>query len=109
MRFSTTAGFRARSPGPPAAAGVSGLPAGPEEQHGTRQRVARSILDHGPSTAAELAARLELTQAAVRRHLDALVAEGIAEPTARGRLELHAKGTHRRRPGPGALWGPPAS
>ncbi|MDB1088476.1 ArsR family transcriptional regulator [Streptomyces sp. ACA25] len=52
----------------------------PEEQLGTRQRVARSILDHGPSTAAELAVRLELTQAAVRRHLDALVGEGVVEP-----------------------------
>ncbi|UTO68226.1 helix-turn-helix transcriptional regulator [Streptomyces rapamycinicus] len=52
----------------------------PEEQHGTRNRVARSILDHGPSTAAELALRLELTQAAVRRHLDTLVADGVVEP-----------------------------
>ncbi|MEV4436064.1 helix-turn-helix domain-containing protein [Streptomyces sp. NPDC049555] len=51
-----------------------------DEQRGTRNRVARSILDHGPSTAAELAERLELTQAAVRRHLDTLVAEGIVEP-----------------------------
>ncbi|MEE1941604.1 helix-turn-helix domain-containing protein [Streptomyces sp. TRM 70361] len=55
-------------------------PSAPEEQHGTRNRVARSVLDHGPSTAAELAERLELTQAAVRRHLDALVAEGVVEP-----------------------------
>lgn len=62
------------------ATGASGLPAALEEQHGTRQRVARSILDHGPSTAAELADRLELTQAAVRRHLDALTAEGVVEP-----------------------------
>ncbi|MEV0599131.1 ArsR family transcriptional regulator [Streptomyces sp. NPDC050315] len=51
-----------------------------DEAHGTRNRVARSILDHGPSTAAELALRLELTQAAVRRHLDALQAEGVVEP-----------------------------
>lgn len=51
-----------------------------EPQHGTRNRVARSILDHGPSTAAELAVRLELTQAAVRRHLDTLVADGVVEP-----------------------------
>ncbi|NJQ15804.1 transcriptional regulator [Streptomyces bohaiensis] len=66
----------------PVAAPATGAhaPAGGEEQHGTRRRVARSILDHGPSTAAELAGRLELTQAAVRRHLDALVAEGIVEP-----------------------------
>ncbi|GAA1918670.1 transcriptional regulator [Streptomyces sodiiphilus] len=51
----------------------------PEEPHGTRGRVARSILDHGPSTAAELARRLGLTQAAVRRHLDALAADQVVE------------------------------
>lgn len=45
----------------------------------TRNRVASSILGHGPSTAADLAERLGLTQAAVRRHLDALVAENIVE------------------------------
>ncbi|WP_405592533.1 helix-turn-helix transcriptional regulator [Streptomyces sp. NBC_01190] len=48
----------------------------------TRTRVARSILDHGPSTAADLAERLGLTQAAVRRHLDALCAEDMVEPHA---------------------------
>ena len=46
----------------------------------TRHRVVRSILDHGPSTAADLAARLSLTPAAVRRHLDQLVEEGAVEP-----------------------------
>ena len=45
----------------------------------TRQRVARSILDHGPSTAAALAERLVLTPAAVRRHLDQLVDDGSVE------------------------------
>ncbi|WP_432093862.1 helix-turn-helix transcriptional regulator [Streptomyces sp. bgisy100] len=49
-------------------------------QRSTRNRVARSILDHGPSTAAELAQRLRLTQAAVRRHLDSLVADNVVEP-----------------------------
>lgn len=54
--------------------------AGESEGHrGTRDRVARSILDHGPSTAADLADRLELTAAAVRRHLDTLLAEGLVE------------------------------
>jgi predicted ArsR family transcriptional regulator len=48
-------------------------------ERSTRNRVARSILDHGPSTVAELAERLGLTQAAVRRHLDALVADGVVE------------------------------
>ncbi|WP_370095158.1 helix-turn-helix transcriptional regulator [Streptacidiphilus sp. MAP12-20] len=43
----------------------------------SRDRVARSILDHGPSSAADLAERLGLTQAAVRRHLDALTAAGL--------------------------------
>jgi len=57
----------------------------------TRERVARSILVNGPSTAADLAVRLDLTPAAVRRHLDHLLAEGSLEardprPTAtRGR------------------------
>jgi predicted ArsR family transcriptional regulator len=46
----------------------------------TRDRVARSILDHGPSSASDLAERLGLTQAAVRRHLDAMVAAGLVEP-----------------------------
>jgi predicted ArsR family transcriptional regulator len=45
----------------------------------TRERVARSILVNGPSTAAVLAVRLDLTPAAVRRHLDHLLAEGALE------------------------------
>jgi predicted ArsR family transcriptional regulator len=45
----------------------------------TRQRVARSILVNGPSTAAALAERLDLTPAAVRRHLDQLLDEGAVE------------------------------
>ncbi|WP_432107300.1 helix-turn-helix transcriptional regulator [Streptomyces sp. AA1529] len=64
----------------PATGGAASGPSAQDEQHGTRNKVARSVLDHGPSTAAELALRLELTQAAVRRHLDALVAEGVVEP-----------------------------
>ena len=46
----------------------------------TRNRVARSILENGPSTAAALAERLALTPAAVRRHLDTLLAEGVLTP-----------------------------
>lgn len=46
---------------------------GRESDESTRERVARSILEHGPSTAAELAERLGLTPAAIRRHLDVLV------------------------------------
>jgi predicted ArsR family transcriptional regulator len=53
------------------------LAAGFRADTSTRDRVARSILDHGPSTVADLARRLGLTQAAVRRHLDALVADDL--------------------------------
>ena len=45
----------------------------------TRDRVARTILENGPSTAADLALRLDLTPAAVRRHLDHLADEGVVE------------------------------
>jgi predicted ArsR family transcriptional regulator len=42
----------------------------------TRVRIARSLLDQGPSTVAELAQRLGLTSAAIRRHLDAALLDG---------------------------------
>lgn len=45
----------------------------------TRQRVARCLLNDGPITAAAVAERLDLTPAAVRRHLDQLVEDGAAE------------------------------
>lgn len=45
----------------------------------TREAVARSILENGPSTAVVLGERLNLTPAGIRRHLDALVADGILE------------------------------
>jgi predicted ArsR family transcriptional regulator len=44
---------------------------------GTRDAVARLVLERGPQTAAALAGRLELSPAAIRRHLDALVADGL--------------------------------
>ncbi len=43
---------------------------------GTRLAVARLLLERGPTTAADVAAELELSGAAVRRHLDALIADG---------------------------------
>ncbi|WP_232303561.1 helix-turn-helix domain-containing protein [Pseudofrankia sp. DC12] len=48
----------------------------------TRDRVVRILLEAGPSTAAELAHRLDLSSAAIRRHLDAMVADGILTPAA---------------------------
>ena len=50
----------------------------PQDQP-TRERVVRSVMVNGPSTAAALAERLELTPAAVRRHLDHLLEEGTLE------------------------------
>jgi predicted ArsR family transcriptional regulator len=49
----------------------------PAEDGRTRDRVSGLLLEHGPQTAAELAARLGLSAAAVRRHLDGLVATGL--------------------------------
>lgn len=59
----------------------------------TRRRVLQSIMEHGPSTAVELAERLALTPAAIRRHLTVLAERGelaareqrISGPRGRGR------------------------
>jgi len=51
----------------------------PQHDHPTRERVVRSVMVNGPSTAAALAERLELTPAAVRRHLDHLLEDGTLE------------------------------
>src|SRR5215469_9703610 len=72
---STTPGAASRGAG-----GTSAPEAGWSER-GTRARVARLILEHGPSTAASLGTRLGLTPAAIRRHLDNLLADGLVETT----------------------------
>jgi predicted ArsR family transcriptional regulator len=51
----------------------------PGEDIRTRDAIARSILENGPSTASTLSQRLSLTPAGIRRHLDLLVADGILE------------------------------
>jgi predicted ArsR family transcriptional regulator len=51
----------------------------PGAERGTRGQVARLILELGPTTAATLGGRLGLTPAAIRRHLDTLLAEGLIE------------------------------
>jgi predicted ArsR family transcriptional regulator len=48
----------------------------------TRDRVRSLLLELGPSTAAVLGERLGLSVAGVRRHLDALVADGTVVPAA---------------------------
>ena len=84
-----------RTAGTIGAAAGSGMPAGAHGQIGgersTRARIARLILENGPVTAAALSTRLGLTPAAVRRHLDDLLADGMIEirsarrPASRGR------------------------
>ncbi len=67
-----------------------GSTAGPERtgEGRTRAAVIKTVLSDGPITAAALAARLGISAAAVRRHLDQLLAEGaigFREPPARAR------------------------
>ena len=50
----------------------------PEDSR-TRDLVARSILENGPTSAVILAKRLGFTPAGIRRHLDALLSEGLLE------------------------------
>ncbi|MDX6212805.1 MAG: hypothetical protein QOF82_1892 [Frankiales bacterium] len=56
----------------------------------TRDRVAKAMLEQGPVSAATLGDLLGLTPAAVRRHLDAMTAEGrvveVAERPVRGKV-----------------------
>lgn len=59
----------------------------------TRERVVSSILHHGPSTAGELAERLGLTAAAVRRHLTGLTEDGLV--TSREKRVFGARGRGR--------------
>jgi predicted ArsR family transcriptional regulator len=63
----------------------------------TRDRVTRVLLENGPSTASDLAEGLGLTPAAIRRHLEAMLADGtiVAHeershgPRGRGRPARH--------------------
>ncbi len=51
--------------------------AGDSRESRTRDEVARLLLEHGPATAASLSERLHLSPPAIRRHLDALLADGL--------------------------------
>ncbi len=61
----------------PAGSEADGRASGSEQS--TRARIARLILENGPVTAAGLGTRLGLTPAAIRRHLDHLLADGMIE------------------------------
>ncbi len=49
------------------------------EDSRTRDAIARSILENGPSTAVVLGQRLNLMPSGIRRHLDLLIADGVLE------------------------------
>ncbi len=63
---------------------------------GTRKAVARLLLEQGPVTAASVASALELSAPAVRRHLDALIADGEAEARAASRRARRGRGRPAR-------------
>ena len=65
---------------------------------GTREAVARLLMEQGPVTAAAVAAALELSGPAVRRHLDALIDDGEAE------VRAAARRVHRGRGRPAKLY-----
>jgi predicted ArsR family transcriptional regulator len=54
-----------------------GTPATPDGR--TRDRVTQLLLEHGAATAAQLGAELGLSPAAIRKHLDAMLTEGLVE------------------------------
>ncbi|WP_375490445.1 helix-turn-helix transcriptional regulator [uncultured Jatrophihabitans sp.] len=56
---------------------AAGHDEGARQADRTRDAVARLVLERGPQTAAALGEQLGLSAAAVRRHLDALVADGV--------------------------------
>ncbi|MGH3565714.1 MAG: helix-turn-helix transcriptional regulator [Pseudonocardia sp.] len=60
-------------------AGAEGIDAPSTGDGTTRVAVARLLMEQGPVTAAAVAAELELSGPAVRRHLDALIGDGEAE------------------------------
>src|ERR1700716_3555920 len=91
-------GLEGTLPGASGGAAISAAPAQPTTGHpgterGTRARIARLILEQGPATAAGLSARLGLTPAATRRHLDNLLADGMIE--ARGARCYGSRGRGR--------------
>ena len=71
------------------------LPASGSHEGSTRAAVARVLMEQGPVTAAVTAGELSLTEAAVRRHLDALIADGEAEVRAPARSVSRPRGRGR--------------
>lgn len=54
----------------------------------TRDEVIRLLADHGPSSVADIAERVGVSEGAIRRHMDIMLAEGLLE----ARLERRGRG-----------------
>lgn len=63
----------------------------------TREAVARVLMEQGPVTAGAVAAQLDLSVAAVRRHLDALLGDGEADTRQASHREPRGRGRPARR------------
>jgi predicted ArsR family transcriptional regulator len=74
------------------AQGANGPVVVPDAEERTRVRVCREVLGRGPVAAADLAQELKLTPAAVRRHLDVLLAQDLV---AVWEAPVHARGRGR--------------
>lgn len=71
---------------------VVAVPAQTGQEGGTRHEVARLLLEQGPITAATIADQLDITQTAVRRHLECLLADGEAETRDAPSLQRRRRG-----------------
>ncbi|MCW2608022.1 MAG: putative DNA-binding protein [Frankiales bacterium] len=67
------------------------------ESQGTRERLLSLLLSLGPSTVTVLSDRLQVSPAGVRRHLDALVADGTVTTREDRRPGLRGRGRPARR------------
>jgi predicted ArsR family transcriptional regulator len=78
VKNAATLPARDRDTGPVASTARTKVPApaAPATDGRTRDRVAQLLLERGPATAAQLGAELGLSPAAIRRHLDAMLADG---------------------------------
>jgi predicted ArsR family transcriptional regulator len=75
----------------PPGAGQSGAPGGADRR--TRDRLTELLLERGTATAADLGCALGLSTAGIRRHLDAMLAEGLV--VARERAAVGPRGRGR--------------
>lgn len=79
--------------------GVTAMDAGSpvHEGHGTRRAVVRLLMESGSITAGDIGARLGLSAAGVRRHLDALIEAGDAESHAAEAWQQSGRGRPAKR------------